>query len=180
RGRDGFRFFQFALAHHYVFGKHTPGRTNIWSRYLKVRDEIGTEVLGAGTGCIGTPAQLRESLRIFQDAGVDQTIFIQQSGKNRHEHICESLELFAAEVMPEFKEKEAEREARKMEELGPVIEAAFARKRVAPPLDDADIPTYQAYGNTIALTDADLAKMPEANRRRALTFRRIAQIAEKA
>src|ERR1700726_616736 len=26
RGTDGFRFFQFALAHHYVFGKHTPGR----------------------------------------------------------------------------------------------------------------------------------------------------------
>ena len=33
---------------------------------------------------------MRESLRTFQDAGVDQTIFIQQGGKNRHEHICES------------------------------------------------------------------------------------------
>jgi alkanesulfonate monooxygenase SsuD/methylene tetrahydromethanopterin reductase-like flavin-dependent oxidoreductase (luciferase family) len=180
RGNDGFRFFQFALAHHYVFGKHTPGRTNIWDAYLAVRDQIGTEVLGAGTGCIGTPAQLRESLRIFQDAGVDQTIFIQQGGKNRHEHISEALELFAAEVMPEFHEKEAEREARKMEELGPAIEAAFARKRAMPPLADADIPSYQAYGTTIALTDADLAKMPEANRRRAMTFRRIAQIAEQA
>ena len=49
-----------------------------------------------------------------------------------------------------------------------------------PPLGDDEIPTYQAYGNTIALTDADLAKMPEANRRRALTFRRIAEIAEQA
>ena len=26
-----------------------------------------------------------------------------QAGKNSHEHICESLELFAKEVMPEFK-----------------------------------------------------------------------------
>jgi alkanesulfonate monooxygenase SsuD/methylene tetrahydromethanopterin reductase-like flavin-dependent oxidoreductase (luciferase family) len=180
RGNDGFRFFQFALAHHYVFGKHTPGRTNIWSRYLAVRDQIGTEVLGAGAGCIGTPAQLRESLRIFQEAGVDQTIFIQQGGKNRHEHICEGLELFAAEVMPEFKEKEAEREARKMEELGPAIEAAFARKQALPPLRDDQIPSFQAYGNTIALTDADIAKLAEGNRRRVLAFRRIAEIAERA
>ncbi len=180
RGTDGFRFFQFALAHHYVFGRHTPGRTNIWKRYLAVRDQIGTEVLGAGVGCIGTPAQLREALRTFQAAGVDQTIFIQQGGKNRHEHICEALELFAAECMPEFHEKETEREARKREELGEFIEAAFARKRAMPPLADAEIPTYQAYGNTVALTDADIAKMPEGNRHRVLTFRRIAEIAERA
>jgi alkanesulfonate monooxygenase SsuD/methylene tetrahydromethanopterin reductase-like flavin-dependent oxidoreductase (luciferase family) len=180
RGNDGFRFFQFALAHHYVFGKHTPGRTNIWNRYLAVRDQIGTEVLGAGTGCIGTPAQLRESLRIFQDAGVDQTIFIQQGGKNRHEHICEALELFAAEVMPEFHEQEAEREARKLADLAPAIEAAFARKRNLPALADAEIPTYQAYGNTVALTDADIAKLPDGNRRRVLAFRRIAEVAERA
>jgi alkanesulfonate monooxygenase SsuD/methylene tetrahydromethanopterin reductase-like flavin-dependent oxidoreductase (luciferase family) len=180
RGADGFRFFQFALAHHYVFGRHTPGRTNIWTRFLAVRDQIGTEVLGGGTSCIGTPAQLRESLRTFQEAGVDQTIFIQQGGKNRHDHICEALELFAAEVMPEFHEKEAEREARKLEELGPAIEAAFARKQALPPLADADIPTYQAYGNTIALTEADIAKLPEGNRKRVETFRRIAAVAEQA
>jgi len=180
RGNDGFRFFQFALAHHYVFGKHTPGRTNIWNRYLAVRDQIGTEALGAGTGCIGTPAQLREMLRIFQDAGVDQTIFIQQGGKNRHDHICEALELFGREVMPEFHEREAEREKRKMEDLGPAIEAAFARKRAMAAPSDAEIPTYQAYGNTIALTDADIAKLPDGNRRRVLAFRRIAEVAERA
>jgi alkanesulfonate monooxygenase SsuD/methylene tetrahydromethanopterin reductase-like flavin-dependent oxidoreductase (luciferase family) len=180
RGSDGFRFFQFALAHHYVFGKHTPGRTNIWNRFVAVRDQIGTDVLGGGASCIGTPAQLQASLRTFQNAGVDQAIFIQQSGRNRREDICESLELFAREVMPEFHEKEAERQARKMEELAPAIEAAFARKQKLAPLADDQIPAYQAYGNTIALTDADLAKMPEANRRRAETFRRIAAIAENA
>jgi alkanesulfonate monooxygenase SsuD/methylene tetrahydromethanopterin reductase-like flavin-dependent oxidoreductase (luciferase family) len=180
RGSDGFRFFQFALAHHYVFGKHTPGRTNIWNRFIAVRDQIGTDVLGGGASCIGTPAQLQASLRTFQNAGVDQAIFIQQSGRNRHEDICESLALFAREVMPEFHEKEAERQAQKMEELAPAIEAAFARKQKLAPLADDQIPAYQAYGNTIALTDADLAKMPEANRRRAETFRRIAAIAENA
>ena len=30
-------------------------------------------------------------------------IFLQQAGRNRHDHICQSLELFAAEVMGEFK-----------------------------------------------------------------------------
>jgi alkanesulfonate monooxygenase SsuD/methylene tetrahydromethanopterin reductase-like flavin-dependent oxidoreductase (luciferase family) len=180
RGNDGFRFFQFALAHHYVFGKHTPGRTNIWSRYLAVREQLGTEVLGAGAGCIGTPDELRASLRIFEDAGVDQTIFIQQGGKNRHEHICESLELFASAVMPEFKEQEAVRQQRKAAELAPFIEAAFARKKTMAPLADADIPTCQAYGTTVALTDADIAKMPDGNRHRALAFRRIADIAERA
>ena len=180
RGSDGFRFFQFALAHHYVFGRHTPGRTNIWKRFEAVRDQIGREVLGGGASCIGTPAQLRASLRTFQDAGVDQTIFIQQGGRNRHEDICESLELFVKEVMPEFHDGEAERQARKLMALEPYIEAAFARKEKLAPLADDQIPSYQAYGNTIALSEADIAKMPEGNRKRVETFRRIAEIAERA
>jgi len=137
-------------------------------------------VLGGGVGCIGAPDDLRETLRIYQDCGVDQTIFIQQGGKNRHEHICESLELFAAEVMPEFHAREAEREAKKAKDLAPYIEAAMARKQAMAPLKDHEIPTQQAYGTTIALTDEDIQKLPEGNRRRVLTFRKIAEIAERA
>lgn len=177
RGNDGFRFFQFALAHHYVFGTHQPGRTNIWERFERVRNQIGTEVLGAGTGCIGTPDDLRQTLGTFAEAGVDQTIFIQQGGRNRHEHICESLELFAAAVMPEFKEREDERQKRKLEELAPYVEAAFARKQRLAPLDDAAIPGVQAYGMRIA--QDELEKLPEGNRRRILTFQRIREIAER-
>src|SRR5216683_1017844 len=180
RGSDGFRFFQFALGHHYVFGKHKPGRTNIWTAFEAVRDQIGTEVLGGGANCIGTPEELRAALRTFQDAGVDQTIFIQQGGKNRHDHICESLELFAAKVMPEFAEREAERERVKREELAPYVEAAMARKQVMAPLAEGDIPVHEAYGNTVALTDEDIQKLPEGNRLRVLTFRRIREIAERA
>jgi alkanesulfonate monooxygenase SsuD/methylene tetrahydromethanopterin reductase-like flavin-dependent oxidoreductase (luciferase family) len=33
RGEDGFKFFGYALAHHYIFGEHTPGRTDIWAAY---------------------------------------------------------------------------------------------------------------------------------------------------
>jgi len=119
-------------------------------------------------------------VRTFQECGVDQTIFIQQSGRNRHEDICESLELFASDVMPEFAEREAERERAKREALAPYVEAAMARKQAAAPLAEGEIPMYEAYGNTIALTDEDIRKLPEGNRRRVLTFRKIKEIAERA
>jgi alkanesulfonate monooxygenase SsuD/methylene tetrahydromethanopterin reductase-like flavin-dependent oxidoreductase (luciferase family) len=179
RGTDGFRFFQFALGHHYSFGTHTPGRTNIWNKFVAVRDKIGTEVLGGGTGGIGTPDDLRAHLRGFEAAGVDQTVFIQQGGKNHHEHICEALELFAAEVMPEFQARETAREAEKHAALAPHVEAAMRRKRAAAPLADHDIPPLAAYGLTVA-EQPDLSKMPEANRRRALAFRRMREIIERA
>ena len=178
RGMDGFRFFQFALGHHYAFGKHTPGRTNIWKKYEAIRAALDLDVFGGGTGCIGTPAQLRETLRKFQSSGVDQTIFIQQSGKNRHEHICEALELFAKDVMPDFKEDEARRLARKEEELAPYVEAAFRRKQYLEPLADTDIPTYEALGSSIA--QIDTSNMPEANRRRLIAFMKMREIAERS
>jgi hypothetical protein len=82
--------------------------------------------------------------------------------------------------MPEFHAREAEREARKAKELAPYIEAAMARKQVMAPLPDHEIPVQEAYGNTIALTDEDIKKLPEGNRRRVLTFRKIREIAERA
>src|SRR5207237_549345 len=33
RGLDGFKFFGYALGHHYIFGEHRPGRTNIWQKF---------------------------------------------------------------------------------------------------------------------------------------------------
>ena len=80
----------------------------------------------------------------FQEAGVDQVIFLQQAGRNKHEHICESLELFAAEVMPEFKAEAAAREARKAEELAPYIAAALTRKQWMQPLAEHEIPVVKA------------------------------------
>ncbi len=179
RGIDGFRFFQFALGHHYAFGTHTPGRTDIWKKFVAVREQIGTEIFGfGGTGCIGTPAQLRETLRAFQDAGVDQTIFIQQGGNNRHQHICEALELFARDVMPAFKAREAERVDAKARELAPYIAAAFERKKTLAPLAEGEIPSYPAYGMSIA--EVDLSTMPEANRLRVLAMKKMREIAERA
>jgi hypothetical protein len=45
---------------------------------------------------------LRRKLAKFEMSHIDQVILLNQAGKNTHEHICESLELFAREVMPEF------------------------------------------------------------------------------
>ena len=101
-------------------------------------------------GGIGTPDQLRAHLAAFEEAGVDQVIFIQQGGRNRHEHICESLELFAGDVMPEFKRARGRaRASGRPSELAPYVEAALARKQRMTPLADADIPTYPAYGRMI-------------------------------
>ena len=60
--------------------------------------------------------------------GVDQLIFVSQAGRNRHEHICESMELFAREVMPEFAERADTGEAAKAERLGDAVSAALARR----------------------------------------------------
>ncbi|HZU74994.1 MAG TPA: LLM class flavin-dependent oxidoreductase [Acidimicrobiales bacterium] len=146
RGLDGGHFFGYSLAHYYVFGNHVPGSTNVWEEFQANRSNWGFDrnvaaqtgqVLGAQLlqqglgslrGAIGTPDQIRQLIRGYADAGVDQLIFVSQAGKNRHEHICESLELFADQVLPEFKEEEAAREKAKMERLAPAIEAALARK----------------------------------------------------
>jgi hypothetical protein len=90
--------------------------------------QLLAEGLGALRGAIGTPEQIRELVHRYESAGVDQLIFVSQSGRNRHEHICESLELFAAEVMPEFAERAEARELAKAERLAPAIEAALSRR----------------------------------------------------
>ena len=75
RGEDGFKFFGYALAHHYIFGEHKPGRTDVWAAYEKARAKLPEA--GAARG-IGTPEQLRAHLKSFEDSGVDQVAFIQQ------------------------------------------------------------------------------------------------------
>ncbi len=152
RGGQGFDFFGYALGHYYAFGEHVPGETNIWDAFLRSPGQAPELLNNRARGGIGTPEQVRNHLRLFADCGVDQVVFIQQGGKNRHEHILESLDLFAAEVMPEFHEEEEKRQARKMEELAPYIEQAFKRKEevlngAPPPGPIAPVP---AYGRTIA------------------------------
>ncbi len=60
------------------------------------------------------------------------------AGKNKHEHIMESLELFAREVMPEFKERDKEASAEKAKRMKPIIAKVKARKPASdhPPLPE--------------------------------------------
>jgi hypothetical protein len=55
-------------------------------------------------------------------------VFVLQAGRNRHEHICESLELFGERVLPRFKERADERERAKLERLGPSMQRALERR----------------------------------------------------
>jgi alkanesulfonate monooxygenase SsuD/methylene tetrahydromethanopterin reductase-like flavin-dependent oxidoreductase (luciferase family) len=154
RGIDGIHFFAFALGYYYAFGEHVPGRSNLYREFIERRDELGfsrelvradgaplgvrlvEETIGSLRGAIGTPDQVAGLLERYEAAGVDQVIFICQGGTNRHEHICESLELFAEEVMPRFAERTEEHERAKSERLAPAVERALARRepaRTAPP-----------------------------------------------
>ena len=180
RGFDGFKFFQFGLGHHYVFGNHKPGRTDVWKQYEAVKSALGEkdlDFLGGGTDGIGTPDQLRAHLRRFSDAGVDQTVFIQQGGKNKHEDICDSLNLFASAVMPEFKGEQEAREKRKQDELAPYVEKAFARKKWMKELTDDEIPSYPAYGAMVA--EIDTSQMDDVAKARAERWKQMRSILAK-
>ena len=179
RGLDGFRFFQFALGHHYAFGQHTPGRTDVWAMYEKVKNAMGREGMaeagfGNATYGIGTPDELAAHLRRFAEANVDQTVFIQQGGKNQHEHICEALDLFASDVMPEFKETEDLRVQQKNEELAPYVELAFKRKQVLREMTDDEIQSYPAYG--FAINEEDIESLPEAQQQRIKRMRQLREV----
>ncbi|MDE0885699.1 MAG: LLM class flavin-dependent oxidoreductase [Myxococcota bacterium] len=149
RGQEGFEFFNYALRA-LVTHDTVPGRTQLWKEFQEKRGNRTEELIEASrrpdyraTG-IGTPDDMRAHLSDFQEAGVDQIIFMQQSGRNRHEHICESLQLFADEVMAPFSAECETRESAKARELAPFLEAALARKKVMKPLADSEIPIVRA------------------------------------
>ena len=80
--------------------------------YGRTRRIVNTALDGANeplaqaalrNGLIGSPETIRKRLRMFEDAHVDQVILLNQAGKTSHQDICDSLALFAHEVMPEFR-----------------------------------------------------------------------------
>ncbi len=149
RGQEGFEFFSYAV-NALVAHDCLPGRSTLFADFVKARGNRDEEIIAArqraeiSANGIGTPEDIRAHIQAFQDAGVDQVIFLQQAGRNRHEHICQSLELFAKEVMPGFKAEVAAREKRKADELAPFIAAAMARKQKMKPLADHEIPIVLA------------------------------------
>lgn len=150
RGQDNFEFFRYSQQK-LVAEDFVPGHSNMWDEFRAKRGDASDRLIRAalsraeydGAG-IGTPEDMRRHLAGMQEAGVDQVIFLQQAGRNTNRNICESLELFAAEVMPEFAAGAAAREAAKAAELEPYIAAALARKQYMQPLAAEAVPVVRA------------------------------------
>jgi hypothetical protein len=144
-----------------VFGRHRPGVTDVWAEYQQRRaeagydpdavraaaarpDRLGAKAIEEGVtglrGAVGTPEQVRDYLRRYEDYGVDEVILATQAGKNRHEHVMESLELFGREVLPAFLDRDERASRDKDARMAPIIERALARKPADdhPPLPTAD------------------------------------------
>ncbi|MGH2730372.1 MAG: LLM class flavin-dependent oxidoreductase, partial [Actinomycetota bacterium] len=165
RGIDGGHFFGYSLAHYYVFGEHRPAKTNVWEEFEHHRTEHGfareiisadsgelgmkllEQGLGSMRGAVGTPKQIIDLIERYEAAGVDQIIFVAQSGKNDHEHVCESLELFGKEVMPRFAEAADERDESKRQRLAEACERALARREPARGVEDTYVVTSEGEGS---------------------------------
>ncbi len=123
RRADGWTFFQWSLLFYARARGHVaPGSVNLWEEYQRFLGSPAGRELRRSTGLIGSPETLRRKLRKFEASHVDQVILLHQAGKNTHEHICESLTLFAREVMPEFRERRAQQEAWKQAVLAGEIQ----------------------------------------------------------
>ena len=113
---DGWTFFAFALRFYSTRPPGEPGSVNLWEEYQAFRRTPQCEKMHAG-GLIGSPETIRTKLRKFEASHVDQVILLNQAGRNTHDDICASLELFAAEVMPEFVERHGEHQEWKQQVL---------------------------------------------------------------
>jgi alkanesulfonate monooxygenase SsuD/methylene tetrahydromethanopterin reductase-like flavin-dependent oxidoreductase (luciferase family) len=146
RGIDGAHFFAYSLGHFYGGGAHAVGDSDLWRTFgaERARHGFAREIvqasaqplavrlleagIGSLRGAIGTPGQVSDLIARYEDAGVDQVMFVMQAGNNRHEHICESIELFAREVLPRFADGRDEKEAAKSDRLAAAVDKALARR----------------------------------------------------
>jgi alkanesulfonate monooxygenase SsuD/methylene tetrahydromethanopterin reductase-like flavin-dependent oxidoreductase (luciferase family) len=160
RGLEGSHFLSYTLSHYYNHGAtHTHGSSRLWDDFENDRREAGYDghrfepVNGplaatydrhdpyALRGAIGTPEQVRQFLRRYEEAGCDQVILFSQVGRNRHEDVCESLEVFGRDVLPEFAERHEQAAHAKADRLAPAIDRALARRGIkSSPIGEASSP----------------------------------------
>jgi alkanesulfonate monooxygenase SsuD/methylene tetrahydromethanopterin reductase-like flavin-dependent oxidoreductase (luciferase family) len=131
-------FFMYGLGHYAFFGHHEPGKTNLWESYktqpVKVRIDDPLASASHVQNCVGTPEQIRATLRGFEESGVDQVLFLSQAGKIPHELLMSSIDLFGREVLPAIKERDHQRAKEKAQLLERLGEKAMKRKtKPAPP-----------------------------------------------
>ena len=97
------------------------------------------------------------------ERGFDEVILLNQAGKTSHQDICDSLELFAKEVMPEFHARQPAQEQWKQDVL--------TRKIV---LQDLDTEQYDLYSHQ----NEDIVRLtPEQLRQRMAEKEKLAAAA---
>jgi alkanesulfonate monooxygenase SsuD/methylene tetrahydromethanopterin reductase-like flavin-dependent oxidoreductase (luciferase family) len=145
RKADGATFFQFCLRFYGASQdrkRPAPGTLNMWDEYQKwKRDNREAAERALSGGLVGSPDTLRRKLRKFEGSHIDQVILLNQAGCNTHEDICESLELFAREVMPEFHARIPAHEAWKAQVMAREVE-----------LEEIDTERFTARYGTKAVT----------------------------
>ncbi len=128
---EGWTFFQFSLRFYNTHGPVVPGTVDLWKEYQAWRQTPDGQKLYT-SGLIGSPDTIRKRLLKFEESNIDQVILLLQAGKNRHEDICTSLEMFAREVMPEFHGREKEHQEWKRRVLAGDIELPDAEPEPGP------------------------------------------------
>jgi hypothetical protein len=118
RGRPprpgGFEFFRYAISA-LVTDDTVPGRSRLWEEFQESAGAARWLRLTRAPRASPAPSRprpasarrptCRTTCAAYEAAGVDQIILLQQAGRNAHADICASLELFASDVLPEFKAK---------------------------------------------------------------------------
>ena len=71
---------------------------------------------------------IRRRLLEFEQAGIDQVICLSQAGRLPHDLLCSSIELFAEEVLPQFKERDQRAAGQQAQRRERLSEIAMARR----------------------------------------------------
>jgi alkanesulfonate monooxygenase SsuD/methylene tetrahydromethanopterin reductase-like flavin-dependent oxidoreductase (luciferase family) len=107
-GLMGSKFFTRSMASYYWTDKRHVGPVKAprslpsdkeVEMFMKHRNAPGTQL----SAIFGDPASARETIQRFVDVGVDELIFVIQSGTIPHELIMESIKTIGEEVLPHFK-----------------------------------------------------------------------------
>lgn len=146
RSLEGAHFYAYALFYYLMDGAtHRHGAANVWRDFAEERARSYDPArIHPDDGClrasfdphdkytirgaIGDPEQLVALIRAYEAAGCDQLAFLVQAGRTEHRHVCESLELFGREVMPEFAARDASRQAERSARLAAAIDQALDRR----------------------------------------------------
>jgi alkanesulfonate monooxygenase SsuD/methylene tetrahydromethanopterin reductase-like flavin-dependent oxidoreductase (luciferase family) len=107
-GLRGSQFFLRSMLNYYATENRPLGKLRVprgmptdqqVDAFMKHRNSPESQL----SAVIGDPACARETISRFQKAGVDEIIFVLQTGTQPHELIMESIRTIAEDVIPHFK-----------------------------------------------------------------------------